>query len=467
MPPLRPVAEVRAGALDRLGLAPDAVPALRVLPVAVAGAEVRLRYELGELGQVTEQFTFQRDVGAALTGPRGAALRRALGILATTALVSYHKAVLPPVVELPGAPRALRELAAALVTDGLAEHGYRNGADLRGWTAVDAGAGDLVPELDWDGQTGLVELGSRPLIPVGGGKDSIVTLTALEHRDPVLFAVNPRPAMRRTAAVAGRDLLAVDRSLDDRLLDWNDRGALNGHVPVTAIVSAAAVVAALLEDCRAVVLSNERSADEPTVVVDGWAVNHQWSKSWEFERRFRRLVTDHVHRDLTYLSLLRPAAELVIARAFSRHPRFHAAFNSCNRAFRLRGERTEWCGDCPKCRFVFLMLAVFLPREDVIAIVGRDLLDAADQLDGYRELLALPGHDKPFECVGEAAESRAAMDALAARDAWARATVVAALGTPDPRALETWVQPGDVERLPPAFRDDYLAALAPDAAPHP
>ena len=63
---------------------------------------------------------------------------------------------------------------------------------------------------------------------------------------------------------------------------------------------------------------------------------------------------------------------------------------------------------------MFLALAPFLPKLRLVGIVGRNLLDDAAQQAGYDALLEYGDH-KPFECVGEGRESRAAMATLAQR----------------------------------------------------
>ena len=369
--------------------------------------------------------------------------------------VSYVKATIPHRIEAGSAPidAPTHALLTAILTDGLAEFAWENELDLGGWFDIE------VTDAPANPATGPLPAG--PLVPVGGGKDSIVTLEAVRDLGPTLFAVNPRGPITRTIDVSRMPSVRVTRQLDPVLFDLNYRGALNGHVPVTAIVSAAAVVSAVLGDHDAVLLSNEASADQPTLVVDGREVNHQWSKGSAFERAFADLVRTRVHSDLRYLSFLRPAGELAIARRFAAIDTYDAAVNSCNRAFHLQGETTEWCGDCPKCRFVFLALAPFTSRERVIGIVGRDLLDDPTQVDGFRALARL-GVDKPFECVGESEESLAALRCLASRPQWRDRAVIAALrdetgaGCDD---LESRLSPGDAATLPPDLREAFRAAF--------
>ncbi len=197
----------------------------------------------------------------------------------------------------------------------------------------------------------------------------------------------------------------MGRSLDPRLFELNRSGAYNGHVPVTAINSCLAVIAALIHDASDVVMADERSASVGSLTWDGAEVNHQYSKGWDFERRFAAAVRHQVASDLRYFSLLRPWSELAIARSFAPLTAYHDAFVSCNRAYLLDAERRtqRWCGDCPKCRFTTLVLAPFLDRDKVVRIIDHDLLADPAQLGGFEALLGLEA-DKPLECVGEVEE---------------------------------------------------------------
>jgi hypothetical protein len=182
-----------------------------------------------------------------------------------------------------------------------------------------------------------------------------------------------------------------------------------------------------------VVFSNERSASYGSLIEGTGEVNHQWSKGWAFERDFGAYVQREIAADsgsgpgqaLHYYSLLRPLSELAVARQFARIDRYDAHFSSCNRNFHLLGERPvgRWCGVCPKCHFVFLALAPFMPKPRLVGIFGRNLLDDPEQVPGFDALLEYQDH-KPFECVGEGRESRAAMAALAQRPEWREDAVV-------------------------------------------
>jgi hypothetical protein len=193
-------------------------------------------------------------------------------------------------------------------------------------------------------------------------------------------------------------------------------------------------------------------------------VNHQWSKSYAFERAFGELVRRRVAADLDYYSLLRPLSELAVTRRFAALARYHPLFSSCNRNFKILGARPEarWCGECPKCHFVFLALAPFLPKPRLLSIFGRNLLDDENQAAGFDALLEYQDH-KPFECVGEGAEARAAMHALSQRPEWQedalverfRSEILPQLDATQ-LALEPWLQPSPEHRVPARLQ----AALA-------
>jgi hypothetical protein len=384
---------------------------------------VSLRYALGERLTFTETLTFETPFSSEqdLDAP---GLHRALLHLQVAAGTSYYKAAAPPevVIEHESLTKQEEEFHRRLYDDGLREFAVTNGLAVprpviirseRGPTSDRSGA------LTRSGQGGL-------LVPIGGGKDSMVLIEAVKHLGPRLFAVNPHPLVLDLARRTGLDLIVVRRRIDPALATLNASGALNGHVPITAIVSLIAVVGSFLYDYDVIAMAVERSASEETVLVDGVPVNHQFSKSLDFELLLRELITTSVDPGLRYGSALRPYSELAIARAFARLTGYHDTFCSCNSAFRqaaATGDR--WCGHCPKCRFVALMLAPFMDRPELTAILGRDLFEDPDQIGGFAALMS--DDDKPFECVGERRESAAAMRILSTRPEWSETPVVAAL----------------------------------------
>jgi hypothetical protein len=358
-----------------------------------------------------------------LESARAEAVQRALRLLHLIAGVSYYKAAVPAsiVIDSYSIDAATAMLVESIYLHGLGEFAFRNGLDLRGRFKLpfdsDAAQSAQQPAL------GLRE---HALVAIGGGKDSLVSIEALRAAGiaQTVTWIGGSQLIRSCAERTGLPIHNIGRTLAAQLFELNRLGAWNGHIPVTAVNSAIMVLAALLAGVDQVVFSNERSASYGSQIIaaDGSAtteVNHQWSKGWEFEQAFGRHVEQYIAADLRYYSLLRPLSELAVARQFARNDHYDAHFSSCNRNFHIMGERPvhRWCGVCPKCHFVFLALAPFMPKTRLVSIFGRNLLDDAAQAGGYDALLEFQDH-KPFECVGEGRESRAALAALATRAEW-------------------------------------------------
>ena len=384
---------------------------------------------------------------------RQAAFDAALRLLHLIAGVSYYKAGVPPTIALADGPLddATADLLDALYLHGLAEFAYRNGLDLRGRIHFPRGGAPAVA-------ASVQGLAARALVPIGGGKDSLVAVEAIKAigGEATAVWVGVSPLIAACAERTGLPMLNIQRELAPGLFELNRLGAWNGHIPVTAVNSAIMAVAAVLYGYDTIAFANERSASVATLEYDGQQVNHQWSKGYAFEQLLGNWLHTHVAADLDYCSLLRPYSELAITRAFAKLTPYFDTFSSCNRNFKLLGPRPadRWCGQCPKCHFVFLALAPFLPKPRLLSIFGRNLLDDESQAPGFDALLEYLDH-KPFECVGEGAEARAAMYALSQRPEWAedalvarfRSEILPQLGA-DQLALEPWLQPSTEHRVP-------------------
>jgi hypothetical protein len=391
------------------------------------------RYSVGDY-RFSEQVTVS---GAAPERWARADADEAARLVFLLAGVSYYKTAAPPVIDLgdTAVTDTERAFLRAFYTGGLAEFGYRNGLDLSG-LRID---GPSRPDPAWPaGQarppqpagTPPETRAGRPLVPFGGGIDSIVTTEMIRARaEPALFIVS-RPgdrfeAIERPAAVTGLPVIRAEREIDPQLLRSRDLGFLNGHVPVTGIISAIAVLAAVLDGRDAVVMSNEWSASIPTLEVNGSPVNHQYSKSGAFEGAFRGVLAGALGPDFAYFSALRPFSELWVARRFAALTQYHDTFRSCNRAFHIdKSLRLDhWCGRCDKCCFIDLILSPFVPAADLERIFGgHEPLGGDDAAgpdpasteagaglaDKFRSLLGTSPTSKPFECVGEVGECRAA-----------------------------------------------------------
>ncbi|MFN2394903.1 MAG: hypothetical protein ABR597_04355 [Bacteroidales bacterium] len=244
------------------------------------------------------------------------------------------------------------------------------------------------------------------LIPVGGGKDSVVTLNLLGKykNDATALVINQREATRQCIEIADleNDTFEVKREIDQTLLKLNEKGFLNGHTPFSSLLAFVSALAGVITGKRNIVLSNEASANEAT--IPGTHINHQYSKSYEFEQDFRYYLHEFICPDINYLSFLRPLNELQIGALFSIQKDYFHAFKSCN-----VGSKTDsWCCNCPKCLFTFIMLSPFLEKKVLVEIFGEDLFDKKDLQDILFQLAGLAA-EKPFECVGTINEVNSAL----------------------------------------------------------
>lgn len=324
--------------------------------------------------------------------------------LGMSELVSYWKCACPKTVKINCGALNKEQILfwKKLYYNGLGEFFYRNGikTDMDSFMEI-IPCSDKVPSFSGK------YTGSGFLIPVGGGKDSVVTLELLKEYKDVnsCYILNPRGATlncAHTADYPDSSIIGVKRTIDKQLLELNARGYLNGHTPISAVIAFSAWIFAYCNGKKYIALSNESSANESN--IDGTSINHQYSKSTEFEADFRRYTKDYFGDYPEYFSLLRPWSEWQIAKKFVTYPKYFPVFQSCN----IGSKTDSWCSDCAKCLYVYIMLAAFLPDEELIKIFGKNML----QNEEYRGLfkgLVYQDYDKPFECVGTKAEINLAL----------------------------------------------------------
>jgi UDP-N-acetyl-alpha-D-muramoyl-L-alanyl-L-glutamate epimerase len=424
--------------------------------VDAARGTVTCRYSLDD------QWLFEEQIAVGDDGDWSApAVKEAARLLFLVSGVSYYKATAPPVIDLGLTPVRVGdvEFLQSFYLNGLGEFAYRNDLDLSAVEFVGGTpAGAPAPYSAAEG---------APLVPFGGGIDSIVSLETLRHRFPklalfVLSRAGDRfEVIERAAAVAQVPVLRAERRLDDKILRSAQHGFMNGHVPVTGVLSAVAVLVAVLDGRDQVVMSNEWSASVGNVEVGGRTVNHQYSKSLEFETAFRSLLDRSFAPPPGYFSLLRPYSELWVAERFARLERYHGVFRSCNRAFQIDPlQRLDrWCGTCDKCCFIDLILAPFLPAPALAAIFdGHEPLENVALVGQFQVLTGAANGAKPFECVGDVGECQTAAVLAARRPDRAGCqilqTIAAHLGD---------VVPGDADRLLRPLSESYIpASYAPE-----
>lgn len=372
-------------------------------------------------------------------------------------LISYWKIACPKKVVIK--PFAIDEEQIRwwkkLYFNGLGEFFYVNGIQTNINDFMTITFSSYQPVGTCHGASNLLH--EQTLIPVGGGKDSVVTLELLKNRVPAIpLIINPRGATKECVAAAGysEDQTAIiKRILDPTMLQMNAEGYLNGHTPFSAMLAFYTILLGFATKSRYIALSNESSANEPT--VPDTEINHQYSKSVAFENDFRHYVSKYIDADIQYFSFLRPLNELQIAKLFSRAKKYRKVFKSCN-----AGSKTDsWCGKCPKCLFTWLALSPFISRAELTDIFGKDLLSdnnlrpILDQLDGSVEV-------KPFECVGTVGEVRACVNKILQTDDNLRDTILDGVEKTQDLTVEDYVsQFDDGNNLPELFKKILKEAL--------
>jgi hypothetical protein len=372
-----------------------------------ATKQLELHYGIGDL-QFTETYQFDFE----FVEYDDAALDCALQLLFYVAGVSYYKTFVPKTLQT---EQTIDEVTARFMERtyqrGLGEFFYVNGLDPQ--TTIDFPVTGDMPNPNNDAS------GSGLLIGLGGGKDSLLSVEMLQAAGHAIttWSLNHRKQLEPLVERVGTHHLWVERTWDVQLAELVRTGeAYNGHVPISAVFAAVGAVVCLLSGNRDHIVSNEQSANEPTLSYQGIAINHQYSKSQAFERDFQELLAHHFGDSLRYYSLLRPLTELRIAELFARHgfAKYHDVFSSCNRAYTQHSPGLFWDGTCSKCAFVYLVLAPFVDEAALNSVIGHNLLLDNDLQQTYRQLLGIAGN-KPLDCVGEVQESRAAMNMMAAK----------------------------------------------------
>lgn len=358
--------------------------------------EVTYEFSVPSLAEFRPSWVFAKPENFKVKG--NLTLERMLFSLGMAEAVSYWKATCSPELRVECGELSEEQVKwwKKLYFMGLGEFFYVNGIKTDAESFV-----NIVPTGKFD--SSLEEMPNELtgcLVPIGGGKDSALTIETLKNAgmDCRCYSINRRCSIDGTVREAGlsEDTLIVSkRKFDRSLVELNKQGYLNGHTPFSAVVAFSAEITAYLNGRKYIVLSNESSANESTVA--GEEVNHQYSKSFEFEKDFHSYEEKYLKSGIYYFSFLRPLAEFQIAKMFVSYEKYLSVFRSCNLGGKVSPD--IWCGECPKCLFVNLILSPFISREKQIEIFGRDMLNDENMLEYFIELIGQSVH-KPFECVG-------------------------------------------------------------------
>ena len=376
------------------------------------------RFETLGLSEFAPVWVFPKAEGDCRRWSEDRLMQDMIFSLGMVELISYWKIACPPTVTVEAGRLNQDQIDwwKDLYFNGLGEFFYVNGIkeadpnhfmDIQCAGQLKAPCTDQYKERHEECGVETVGKGNGVLVPIGGGKDSAVTLELLRlaGKPVCAYIINPRGATIHTTEVAGLDaahVISAKRTLDSNMLELNCQGYLNGHTPFSALVAFSGIIAARMHGLTMVALSNESSANEST--VQGSTVNHQYSKSFKFEEDFHYYQTTYLKGSAYYFSMLRPLSEFQIARFFAGQKQYHGIFRSCN-----AGSKTDsWCGHCPKCLFVYLILSPFLKPQEVRDIFGRNMLDDWDMKETLDQLIGIE-EEKPFECVGSRDEINTAI----------------------------------------------------------
>jgi hypothetical protein len=371
------------------------------------GLEIYFDFKIGPDIQFSPKVLIEGITEKEIKRVRGRALKNLIFNLGMMEALSYWKATCSPKIEILAGNLNKEQIRwwKDLIFKGMGQFFFENKINFleRNFLKIES-FGEKFERFEGE----LNE--NKILVPVGGGKDSVVTIEYLKKmkKDLILFCLNPNENQKKIIEISGiKKKIFVKREIDKKLLELNQKGFLNGHTPFTAYLCFLSVLVAVLKDCKFIAFSNEKSSNEGNVKYLGRIINHQYSKSEEFEKKFRFYSKKYLAKNVECFSLLRNLYELEISDLFSQFPQYFNAFLSCNVAFQTKSGTKKpikkWCGECPKCLFVFASLYPFI-GERVIKIFGKNLFEDKKLLPLMLQLIGKKKF-KPFECVGTKKES--------------------------------------------------------------
>lgn len=376
------------------------------------GSVINIEYRFATEGlcEFRPKITIETDNLNIINDFSSKTAQRIVFLLGMVEAVSYLKAALSPVMKVECGYLSEDEkfFFKKLYFNGLGEFFYKNGVktDFNDFLEIEC---EIHQNLNQDKENNFSEslkpesakISGYSLIPVGGGKDSAVAIELVKKVTPkiLFFTINDQKARTDTVKAAGyheKDIVKTKRTIDKNLLELNKRGFLNGHTPFSGIVAFLSFYCAYILGCENIILSNESSANDSN--IEGENINHQYSKSFEFENDFLNF-SENIVNNIKYFSILRPFSEIQIAKYFCRFDKYLYTFRSCNKG----SKENKWCLNCPKCLFVFGVLSPFLPYEKLVSVFGGDMLNDPEMEKDFDGLTGL-APVKPFECVGTARE---------------------------------------------------------------
>jgi hypothetical protein len=255
------------------------------------------------------------------------------------------------------------------------------------------------------------------MLGIGGGKDSIVAgellkLAGIPLRGFVLATGEILGQTQAVSEVMGIELTAIKRVIDPQILEINKiDGSFNGHIPISLIFGLVGALVAVSRESKYVIVANESSASIPQTTWEDTQINHQWSKSLEFEILFQDYLQNYVSSEIHYFSAIRPLSSVAIAKIFSQFPQYFEVFTSDNSLFKINQQMREhprWSLNSSKSLSSYILLAPWLSDEDLLLTFGRNFLDEPSLTDLFSSLLGENGQSV-LDCVGTPEELRSSM----------------------------------------------------------
>lgn len=246
------------------------------------------------------------------------------------------------------------------------------------------------------------------LILNGGGKDTVVAVEICKTLgiDMALFSVNLENGKSLGASqgnIAKFSEIEEHHNMEiyyGEELYENHKYSMEG-LPYLMSFSFLGILPAIIHGYSYIVSGNEFSSNFGNVKFKGMDINHQYNKSYEYERLLNNLIKEHISKDLNVFSILRPFHDVQLAKLFSKHVQYFNNIVSCNI------DPINWCKKCPKCAFTYIACLAFIDKDNIKSIFDSNYLE--DPVI-RREIMELTTKKlKPWDCVGTQEESQLAL----------------------------------------------------------
>jgi len=363
-----------------------------------------------------QTFSLTEKIELPYSLPNSSTVDRLLRALHLALGISYYKTFMPPAIdhdyEISGEEASFWN---DVFKNGLGEFLYKNELDPGLIARFKTQNGSIRPGTQDD-----IEWHDTAFLGIGGGKDSIVAGELLKElniptKGFVLATASNRGQTQEVVSKMGVNLLTVKRWLDPQMLEMNKiEGAHNGHVPISLIFALIGCLLATIAGDKYVIVANESSASIPHTQWQGQDINHQWSKSLEFEELFQSYVHNFVSSELEYFSIIRPLSSVAVAKIFANYPNYFETFTSDNSLFKIeQSERKHprWSHDSPKSLSSYILLAPWMSNEDLDRTFGSNILDQPDLEPLFLGLLG-EKEEPILDCVGTPEELKLSLSLL-------------------------------------------------------